>query len=80
MELKIPQLTPAKIAQMGRHETVNTRSGHYSARVKGSIPVRGNFTITILIQFWQNWQNDLFKENLKYDPCEKNSIRHMRYI
>ena len=43
MELKIPQLTLAKIAQMGRHENVNTRSEHYSSRIKGSIPVRGNF-------------------------------------
>ena len=25
---------------MGRHETVNTRSEHYSPRVTGSIPVR----------------------------------------
>ena len=28
---------------MARHETVKTRSEHYSPRVKGSIPVRGNF-------------------------------------
>ena len=33
----------AKIAQMGRHETINTRNEHYSPRVEGSIPVRGNF-------------------------------------
>ena len=31
VELKIPQLTLAKIAQMGRHETVKT-SEHYSPR------------------------------------------------
>ena len=43
VELKIPQLTLAKIAQMGRHDIVNTRSEHYSPRVEGSIPVRGNF-------------------------------------
>ena len=39
MELKIPQLTLAKIAQMGKHETVNIRSEHYSSRVEGSTPV-----------------------------------------
>ena len=38
--VKDPQLTLAKIAQMVRHETVNT-SEHYSHRVKGSIPARG---------------------------------------
>ena len=42
MELQIPQLTLAKIAQMGRHETVNTRTEHNSPRVEGSINVRGN--------------------------------------
>ena len=55
MEYKIPQLTLAKIARMGRYETVNTRSEHYSPRVKGSIPVTGNFFakfIFPLIQFW----------------------------
>ena len=35
MESKIPQLTPAEIAQIGRHETLNTKSEHYSLRVKG---------------------------------------------
>ena len=39
--LNIPQLTLAKIVQLGRHETVNTRSEHYSPSVAGSIPVRG---------------------------------------
>ena len=46
MELKISissQLMLAKIAQMGRHEPVNTISEHYSPRAKGSIPVKGNF-------------------------------------
>ena len=33
VELKIPQLTLSKIAQLARHETVNTRSEHYSPRV-----------------------------------------------
>ena len=47
MELKIPQLTPAKIAQMGRHETVNTKSEHYNLRIESSIPVRGNFFLTL---------------------------------
>ena len=34
------------------HETVKTRSEHYSPRVKGLIPVRGNFFVefTALIQ------------------------------
>ena len=49
MELKIPQLALAKIAQMGRHETVNTRSEHYSPRVEGSIPVRDNFFAEIIL-------------------------------
>ena len=43
MELKIPQLIIAKIAQLGRHDTVNTRNEHNSYMVEGSIPVRGNF-------------------------------------
>ena len=43
MELKIIQLTLVKIAQLGRCDTVNTRSEHHSPRVAGSIPVRGNF-------------------------------------
>ena len=35
MELKIPQLTLAKIDQLhvGRHETLNRRSEHYSPRL-----------------------------------------------
>ena len=52
MELKIPQLTLAKIAQIGRHETVNTKSEHYSPRLEGSIPVRGNvFADFILLKY-----------------------------
>ena len=43
VELKIIQLTIANIAQMGRHETVNTRSENYSPGLEGSIPVRDNF-------------------------------------
>ena len=39
----IPQLTLAKIAQLGRHETEK----HYSPRVTGSIPVRGNFWLNL---------------------------------
>ena len=42
-----PQLTLAKKAQLARHETVNTRSEHYSPRVEGSIPVRGNFLLNL---------------------------------
>ena len=34
---------------MGRHETVNTRSEHYSPRVEGSIPVRGNFSAEFIL-------------------------------
>ena len=43
VELNIPLLALAKIVQLGRHETVNTRSEHYSPSVVGSIPVRGKF-------------------------------------
>ena len=60
VELKIPQLTLAKIAW---HETVNTRSEHYSPRGESSILARGNLFGWInffLIQFWQIWQNDIF--------------------
>ena len=46
-KLKIPQLTVAKIAQLGRHETVNARSEHYSLRIAGLIPVRGNFLLNL---------------------------------
>ena len=63
MELKIPQLILAKIAHMGTHETVNTRSEHYSPRVKGSTLVRGIFFAEfILLQY--NSGHHLFKENL----------------
>ena len=34
MKINIPQLTLAKIAQMGRHETVDKRSEHYSPGVQ----------------------------------------------
>ena len=43
VKLNIPQLTLAKIAQLGRYENVSTRSEHVSPRVAGSIPLRGNF-------------------------------------
>ena len=43
IELKIPQLTLAEIAQMGRHGIVGTRGEHYSLGGKGSIPIGGNF-------------------------------------
>ena len=42
LELNMPQLTIAKRAQLGRHDTVTT-SEHYSPRVARSIPVRGKF-------------------------------------
>ena len=43
VELKIPQLILAKIAQMGKHENINMRSEHNRPRVEGAVPVRGNF-------------------------------------
>ena len=49
VELKIPQLTIANMAQLGRHQTIiNTRSEHYSPRVTGSIPVTGNLFTQIV--------------------------------
>ena len=47
MELNIPQLTLAKIAQLRRYDSVNTRSEHYSPRVLGSIPVGGKFLLKL---------------------------------
>ena len=58
--LKSPAFKQWELAQLGRHETVNT-SEHYSPRVAGSIPVRSNFFCWIcfaLNEFWQNYQND----------------------
>ena len=49
VELKMPQLTLVKIAQMGRHETVNTKSENYGPRVEGLIPVRDNFLLKIIL-------------------------------
>ena len=43
----MPQLTLVKIAQMGRHETVNTESENYGPRLEGLIPVRGNFLLKL---------------------------------
>ena len=67
-----------EVAQLGRHETVNTRSEHYSPIITGSIPVRGNFLAEFknfaLIQFWQNSQNDLFQENLECWDATKEEI------
>ena len=31
-----------ELAKLAGHETINTKSEHYSPMVKGSIPVRGN--------------------------------------
>ena len=46
VELTIAQLTFVKIAQLGRHENLNT-SEVYSPRATGSIPVRGNFLLNL---------------------------------
>ena len=52
MELTLSQLTLAKIVQLGRYDTVKTRSEYYSLQVTGSIPVRCNFFIEfILLQY-----------------------------
>ena len=48
-QVEIPQSTLAKIAQMGSHEAINTRSEHYGPRVEGSIPVRGNFLAEFIL-------------------------------
>ena len=50
MELNIPKLTLAKIAQMRRHETVNIRSEHYNHRIAASIPVRANFFAEFILE------------------------------
>ena len=47
MGVKIPQLTLTKIAQMGRHKTVSTRSEYCGPKVVGSIPVRGHFLLNL---------------------------------
>ena len=46
MALKIPQLSPAKIVQMGRYllKEVGTR-----IKVEGSIPVRVNFSVEFIL-------------------------------
>ena len=54
MELKITQLALGKIAQMGRHETLNTGSEHHSLRVQGSIPVRGNFFVEFILLLYNS--------------------------
>ena len=43
VQLNVPELTFAKTAQLGRHESVNTRSEYFSPWVPGSIPVGINF-------------------------------------
>ena len=40
--LKSQSFRQWEIAQLARHETVNTRIEHCSSRVKSSIPVRGH--------------------------------------
>ena len=47
VELNIPELTLAKIVQLGRHETVYTGSEHFSPRVACLIHVRGSFLPTL---------------------------------
>ena len=47
VDLKILQLTPAKITQFARHKTVNTWIEHYSPSVACSILVRGNFWLNL---------------------------------
>ena len=43
VELKIPQLTLAKIAQLGRHVAVNTRSEHY-----GTLQYKTDYNLLLL--------------------------------
>ena len=66
-KLKIPQLTLAMIAQLGRHDTVDTRSEHYSPSVSGSIPVRVTGSIPVRVTFLQNLfcSNTILVELLK---------------
>ena len=45
--VKDPSLV--KIAQVGRHDTVNIRSEHYSSRAEGSIPIRANFFAEFIV-------------------------------
>ena len=68
VELKIPQLTLAQIAQMGRHETVNIRSEHYSPMVTGSILIRGNFLLKLFCS------NIILAELEEWSILGKNSI------
>ena len=56
MKLKIPQLILDRIAQMVRHETVNTISEHYGTRVEGSVPVRGNFFAEFILLLYNSGQ------------------------
>ena len=52
---------------MGRHETVHTESDHYSRRIEGCFC----WIYFALIQFWQNWQNDLSQEKLECVRIDK---------
>ena len=45
--LKSQSFKQWELAQLAKHETVNTRSEHYSPRVMGSIPVRGIFLLNL---------------------------------
>ena len=52
MELQIPQLTLAKIAQMGGQEIVDKRTERNSPRVEGSIPIRGNCFAEFILLYY----------------------------
>ena len=45
VKLNIPQLTLAKLAQLDRHESENTKSEYYSLRVTGSIQTEAKLFI-----------------------------------
>ena len=60
--LKSQSFKQWELPKLESHENVNTRSEHNSPSVAGSILV--NCNSFALIQFWQNCQNDLFKEKL----------------
>ena len=59
VELNIPLLTLAKITQLGRHGTVNSRNEHYvlGSQVQSLLEEEFLMNYVALIQFWQN---DLF--------------------
>ena len=50
----MPKLTLARIAQLERHRTANTTIEHYSTRVTGSSPVRGNFLLNSFLLLYNS--------------------------